>query len=518
MKKLFLTGLVALLAPAALLAQSTTQSATRSAAADRAAGVITKQDYLWRVGVISADSMRGRNTPSPELDQTAEWIASEFARMGLRGGLADGSFIQRYPLEETTVDTAASKLTASDGTVLSFGEDFVAGGRGGGGAADASGEFVVVSGSPESGVDLDPATLAGKHVVLLVGGGNFRALRPILTALRTAAPASILTVGGGDDAQWASLAARGMRPSVRQVSEDGASGAAAGIPMLQVRAASLSRLLGAHGVALAALQARADEPLRVDRVPDLSATLTIRTDGRPASAPNVVAILDGSDPVLKNEYVLFSGHMDHLGVGAPDATGDSIFNGADDDASGTVSVMEVARAMVALPVRPKRSTIFLAVSGEEKGLWGSSYFADHPAAPIDRIVADLNSDMVGRNWPDTIVAIGKEHSDLGATLNRVNAEHPELDMTAIDDRWPEQNFYRRSDHFNFARKGVPILFFFNGTHEDYHRVSDEVSKIDGDKAARISKLIFYLGLDVANAAQRPRWNPESYKEIVTGGF
>jgi len=124
--------------------------------------------------------------------------------------------------------------------------------------------------------------------------------------------------------------------------------------------------------------------------------------------------------------------------------------------------------------------------------------------------------MVGRNWKDTIVVIGKEHSDLGATLNRVGAAHPELNMQPIDDLWPQENFYGRSDHFNFARKGVPILFFFNGTHRDYHRPSDSVDKIDGEKESRIVKLVFYLGLDVANAANRPKWNPDSYKQIVPG--
>jgi hypothetical protein len=114
------------------------------------------------------------------------------------------------------------------------------------------------------------------------------------------------------------------------------------------------------------------------------------------------------------------------------------------------------------------------------------------------------------------VAIGREHSDLGATLNRVNKDHPELGMTAIDDIWPSENFYSRSDHYNFARKGVPILFFFNGTHEDYHAPSDSPDKIDGEKEARILRLIFYLGQDIANAAARPRWNPESYKRIVEG--
>ena len=207
-------------------------------------------------------------------------------------------------------------------------------------------------------------------------------------------------------------------------------------------------------------------------------------------------------------------HIDHIGIGPPNAEGDSINNGADDDASGTTAVLEIAEAFASLPTKPKRSMIFLLVSGEEKGLWGSAYFAENPPVPIERMVADLNADMVGRNWPDTIVAIGMEHSDLGETLGLVNEAHPELGMTAIDDIWPEERFYFRSDHYNFARKGVPILFFFNGTHEDYHGRDDEVDRIDAEKAVRISRLIFYLGYELANRSERPRWNPESRRQIV----
>jgi Zn-dependent M28 family amino/carboxypeptidase len=180
-----------------------------------------------------------------------------------------------------------------------------------------------------------------------------------------------------------------------------------------------------------------------------------------------------------------------------------------------VSVLELAEAFAALSPRPRRSILFVTVSGEERGLWGSDYFAAHPPVPIGQIVADLNMDMVGRNWPDTIVAIGKEHSDLGATLERVNGAHPEIGMTAIDDLWPEERFYFRSDHYNFARKGVPILFFFNGTHDDYHGLDDEPGRIDAEKAARIARLLFHLAVDVANADARPRWHAESYERIVT---
>ena len=235
------------------------------------------------------------------------------------------------------------------------------------------------------------------------------------------------------------------------------------------------------------------------------------------SAPNVVGILEGSDPVLKDEYVVFSAHMDHIGIGSPNAEGDSINNGADDDASGTTAVLEIAEAYASLATKPKRSMIFLLVSGEEKGLLGSAYFTENPPVPTDRMVADLNVDMVGRNWPDTIVAIGMEHSNLGETLGLVNEAHPELGMTAIDDIWPEERFFFRSDHYNFARRGVPVLFFFNGTHEDYHGRDDEVDRINAEKATRIGQLIFYLGYELANRAEHPQWNPESRRQIVSDG-
>lgn len=276
------------------------------------------------------------------------------------------------------------------------------------------------------------------------------------------------------------------------------------------------------------------EPLTADEAPDGAAGQAFLqwyevpqppaagqrdTQGQPGleqpRAPNVVGALLGSDPALRDEYVVFSAHIDHVGVGRPDASGDSIYNGADDNASGTAVMMEVAEAMASLDPAPRRSLLFVLVSGEEKGLWGSEHFVNNAPVAVDDMVAAFNADMVGRNWPDTIVAIGKEHSDLGVTLERVNARHPELGMTAIDDRWPDEQFYFRSDHINFARQGIPVLFFFNGTHADYHEPSDEAERIDADKAARIGRLLFHLGLEVADAAQRPVWQEQSRREIVT---
>lgn len=236
--------------------------------------------------------------------------------------------------------------------------------------------------------------------------------------------------------------------------------------------------------------------------------------------PNVVGILRGSDPALRDTYVVFSAHMDHVGVRAPDASGDSIYNGADDDASGTSAVLELAEAFASLPVAPGRSLLFLAVSGEEKGLLGSSWFADHPTVPIESIVANINIDMIGRNAPDSAVVIGQEYSSLGPLAVATTAAHPELGLMIGPDPWPDERFFFRSDHFNFARREVPALFFFTGTHEDYHRPSDEVEKLDTDKAARIARLVYYIGEAIANDPEAPQWTPDGLEEVrrlVQGG-
>lgn len=229
--------------------------------------------------------------------------------------------------------------------------------------------------------------------------------------------------------------------------------------------------------------------------------------------PNVVAVLPGSDSVLRATYVVFSAHFDHVGVGRPDASGDSIYNGADDDASGTAAILEVAEAFASLPVAPARSLVFLAVSGEEHGLLGSRHFTDHPPVPIDRIVANINIDMIGRNAPDSIVVIGQEFSSLGALVQSVAEQRSALGLTVSEDIWPEENFYFRSDHFNFARREVPSIFFFAGVHEDYHRPGDEVENIDSDKGARVARLVFWLGQAIAADAQPPRWSPEGLARV-----
>jgi hypothetical protein len=500
--------LAALLATPALHAQAPRIPATSPAAA---AATITGEDLRRRIGVIAHDSMRGRFTPSPELEETAAWVTRELELLGLRPGGDGGSFLQRYSMRTTVLDPAAS--TASfGGSALRFGRDVAPAYSYLLPSGERAGSVVVVSGTALAGVRLDGSELAGRHVVIVPPARSeprTPSVSAVLRAVLAAGPSAVWLASDRDDADWATRGNAELRRQHRSLGEPELLAA------LVVRDRVLEPELERAGLRLSALRARGSQAVRLEEAPGLRASLAARSRlVDELLAPNVVGILPGTDPALRDEYVVFSAHMDHVGVGTPDASGDSINNGADDDASGTSAVIELAEAFAALEPRPRRSLIFLTVSGEERGLWGSEWFAAHPPVPIERIVADLNIDMVGRNWADTVVAIGRQHSDLGETLARVNRAHPELGLTAIDDPWPAESFYTRSDHYNFARRGVPILFFFSGTHPDYHRPSDEVELIDVDKTARIGRLLFWLGLEVANETARPRWDPQSYRSIV----
>jgi len=259
-------------------------------------------------------------------------------------------------------------------------------------------------------------------------------------------------------------------------------------------------------------QLNAATAMTVLSLPDWTATVRISdTTLGTAMAPNVVGILEGTDPSLKHEYVVFSAHLDHVGItpGQPD----SINNGADDDGSGTVGLLELAEAFTRKKAATKRSLIFLNVSGEEKGLWGSAYFAAHPPVPIDQVVTNLNMDMIGRNWPDTVETIGMTFSSLGPMLDSVAAANPKLNMTPVNDLSPEERRLFRSDHYNFARAGVPILYFTSGHHPDYHQVTDSPDKINAEKEARLVQLVFWMGQAVGNAASKPTWNPGALEQV-----
>ena len=474
-------------------------------AQSRALESITEADVRRRVNVIADDSMGGRATPSRGLEMTAQYIASEFKRFGLQAAGDSGSFIQRYPLARPLVDGRTS-VTLKSGIVTVVTRAtrdlvYLSGTRDG---TPRKGSVLLLTAPSEAAARMLQAE--GRIVLLAADGAAGASVDVLLPLLLERRPAGIIVVSGADSITFARQVAAQLRGGRAPAGASPAESA----PVVSVHPGALGAVLQAAGIDAGQLR---NDTRMVREIP-MTAELRVNDAEGGIGAPNVAAILEGSDPQLRREYIVFSAHMDHVGTSAARGGADSIFNGADDDASGTAGVLELAEAYSRPGGRPKRSIIFLTVSGEERGLLGSRYFAANPPVPIEQIVANINMDMIGRNWRDTIVVIGKEHSDLGTTLARVNAANPGLGMTAIDDLWPEQSFYTRSDHYNFARRGVPVLFFFNGVHADYHKASDSPDKIDAEKEARLLRLIYLLGLEIGNTPERPRWNPESYKKVV----
>ena len=300
-----------------------------------------------------------------------------------------------------------------------------------------------------------------------------------------------------------------------------------------------------------------------------STTIDVKVEFTPEPTRNVVAILDGTDPKLKKEYIVIGAHSDHIGVantvaehdsvkaynivsrveGADSRTAtpptpeqwvrinaikdslrrvyparlDSISNGADDDGSGSVSILEIAEAFAKGPVKPKRSLIFIWQTGEEKGLWGSEWFTNHPTVPRDSIIADLNLDMVGRGAATDVTGKNKEgqelfgaenylqlvgsrrlSTELGDIVEQVNTTEkmPFKFDYSMDANGHPQNIYCRSDHANYARYGIPVVFFTTGGHADYHQVTDEPQYIQYAHMARVDQLVYDIALKLGNLDHR----------------
>lgn len=483
-------------------------------AARAAAETITPDDVRRHIAYLASDELRGRNTPSPGLDKAAEYIAGVFGRLGLQPAGDAGGYIQRYALQRRALVAEETRLafTGPRGTErLVYGTDFfVIPGASGPTRGD------VVYGGPAAAAQ--PAQALQGRIVMyeVAAGARPGTLEPAATQARRMAEesgaAAVVFVLPSDFPADAiqRLAEFNTRAMGWQVGEP------EGVTTYAVSSAAGQRILAlANGSAAAVRAGGTPSPLAGVRA-EMAAPIRVVEEHL---VPNVVAVLPGSDPELRDTYVVFSAHFDHVGVGRPNEAGDSIYNGADDNASGTSALLEVAEAFASLPTPPARSLVFLAVSGEEKGLLGSQYYSDHPTVPIESIVANINVDMIGRNAPDSIVVIGQEYSSLGPLVLDVAAARPELGLTVSRDLWPEQRFFFRSDHFNFARKDIPALFFFAGVHEDYHRPSDHVEKIDTDKASRVSRLIFYTALEIAMRPDAPQWTEEGLAEVraLTGG-
>lgn len=507
---------------------------------------ITPADLMTRLYLYSDDSMMGRMAGSEYNLKATAYIASEVKRFGLRPAGDSGGYFQNVPLVKRGLD--ANSGFSVEGTTFKPWEEFVP--RDPGRATRAFDGAQAVYGGvwPDSGM-INPNEAAGKFLVL---GAH---LGPNVPQAQQVNRAAILARYRGA-AGIAVVALETFPPQAinffrqpQTILRDAPQAAdTVSFPVyLYVSAAGARQLLGV--------------PLDSARVGAAGKTVhgSVAFVETPAPARNVVAILPGSDPKLKGEYVAIGAHNDHIGfdqtpadhdslrafndalrrleLAAPNhrvtadqvqqirvnvdslhrlhaARRDSIYNGADDDGSGTTSVLEIAEAFAGARVKPKRSLIFVWHTGEELGLFGSQYFTDHPTVTRDSIVAQLNMDMVGRGraddenggGPGYLQLIGTrrlstELGDMIETVNKARKQPFTFDYQFDATGHPEQ-YYCRSDHYMYARYGIPIAFFTTGNHRDYHQVTDEAEYIDYDKLAHVSQFVYDVATAVANLDHR----------------
>lgn len=497
--------------------------------ADRAIDPAQLKDYL---SFIASDEMQGRDTPSNGLNTVAKFLAMNLSRWGFKPAGDDGTFFQKIPLSRSRIDPTGTQANLS-GTPLTYPDNFVVSsgrGRGGAGAnVDIAESSLVYVGQgyvlPKR--NLNPYTnLDVKGKILLVkqlatqrfpGGPDFAgAVSPQQYGLEHGAAGILyLSDSATTYAQLRTSAATprgGFSPSA-ELQRAGGRPRVSPLPTLVLSPDLSQRLFIGE-------KSNSVTNVPFELAPDKKFSAAVRYTTETVLTQNVVAIWQGSDPALASEYVALGAHYDHVGMSAtPDASGDSIFNGADDDGSGTAALLAIADALHQAGTRPRRSILFVWHCGEEKGLWGSSYFTSHPTVPLNKISAQLNIDMIGRSklpgdakaananlsGPQEIFVIGSRmmSTQLGDLSERVNKGYQNLKFNYIyDDPNDPNRFFYRSDHVNYARKGVPIIFWFDGVHEDYHRLSDEVSKIDFQKMTLVTRTVLLTATEIANLPKK----------------
>lgn len=514
-------------ATAALVLAVTSCSTPRRTGVDvtggtlRGDGTITVAELGRDLEAFAHDSMRGRETGTHDATRAAFFLGQRLADLGLEP-VGDSLYYQRVPMVRQVILPSSRILVTRNGVVrplragvdvapmLSLGEGQPSPRR----TVDAQlvfAGYAIVSKSVGRD-DLSSIDLLNKIAVVLHGArpGITGALRDSLNSdnelglqlarIALKQPAGIVVLMTTE----ASKLYRQLYPSLMR---DVRAQASAAVP---------PSLAGLEIPMLLFGEAKRGSPLLppgwpADDSPQaLGTQLTAHIDVRRESFTgyNVIGRVPGTDPVLRSTYVALGAHYDHVGV-LPAVGGDSIANGADDNGSGSVALLAIARATMRQPTR--RSTLFIWHAAEEKGLLGSEYFASRPTVPLDSIVAMLNADMIGRNQRDQLYLVGPRAAPgrlserLGGVIDSVNASLPS--PFTFDRSWdvfahPEQ-VYQRSDHFSYARRGVPVAFFTSGLHPEYHDVADDARRIDYEKLTRVATLMLTVSRAIGNEPSRP---------------
>jgi Zn-dependent M28 family amino/carboxypeptidase len=479
--------------------------------------------------------MRGRESGSPEHRMAADYVAAAFARAGLQPGGTEGFLQPVRFVRRRVVEERSSLALVRDGQAepLAFGADATINLRNSrAGEVDAPLVFVGYGlRAPELGIDdFAGVDLRGKVAVVLSGTAPRNIAGPTLAAARGAGGAALFGSGAvgvvsipspRSDLPWARYAASRLNPQMRLAGqEQGHAGPT--LVTVSVNPARAERLFAGAPRRFADLLALADSGASLpgfDLPVSLRATVAVEEDA--AVSHNVVGLLPGGDAAVGSEYVVLTAHLDHLGVAEP-VDGDSIFNGAMDNASGIATLIETAGLVARRGDRPRRPVAFVAVTAEEHGLLGSDAFAANPTLPGGRIVADLNTDMyLPINPLRKLLVNGLEESDLADDVRRAAGR---VGVEVITDPEPERNAFVRSDQFSFIRRGIPALSlkvgFALGTpehervlqwrQERYHGVKDDVTQpVDRRAAAEFNRLYAELVWEVANRQTTPAWYPTS---------
>ena len=507
--------------------QATLPDAVRTAA-DRINAAQLGRDLEF----LASDALKGRNTPSPGFDEAAAFIAKRLERAGLKPAGDDGGFFQRYEMRESRVDTAAARLEI-DGRAFAFGSDFVLRAF----AAPVDGTYPVVYVGhgwtvPDRGVDpfggLDvkgkvvlahgPRALPKDVEIRQIGRVTPGASSVAVEAARRGAAAVVYipqaqALEGWEQMRTQNLVRREMEPSVPS--------AYAAQPLTSVM---LSR--AAVDALFAGEKVNGEEVVRREEARDypssfqLQRTLALRVPAASTLAHrpyNVVAILEGTDPELRSEYITVESHLDGA-VGTREVNGDAIYNSADDNASGSAATLAIAEEMAR--ARPKRSIVFIWDSGEEQGLWGTRWFVHQPPVPLERIVAHFNIDMIGANRaagsPDAdetrvtganeVFLIGPAalSASVDALLERVNRSYLNMQFNRQHDRPDSEFFYPRTDAGPFLERGILTIGFTTGIHNRYHLPTDEARTLDPKKMETIARTVFASIWMLADSPDRPR--------------
>ncbi|WP_209613063.1 MULTISPECIES: M28 family metallopeptidase [Sphingomonas] len=493
---------------------------------------------------LASDALRGREAGSAEYRIAAEYVAAQFFAAGLKPAGDAGSYIQKVPLVTYRAADKGDVVLTGAGAgprTLVFGEDYVPGAVASAAqtALDAPVVFVgygLVAPNYRrddyAGVDV-----RGKIVALFAGAPNsfqseerahFQsvATKAVIAAQHGAVGVVVLTRGP--------LPANGEgfdRPRTTWARANG-TGETVGAPVLATLSATgAAKLFAGGATAWSDIVKSAGDREAVFRAEPLgvSMAVSLKTAFEPMSSGNVAGMLPGSDPKLAKEVVVLSAHLDHLGVGRPDAKGDTIYNGAEDNAVGIASLIEEAKRFKASGKRPRRSILFLAVTAEEKGLVGSDYFAKHPTVPISSIVADVNLDMPILSYAfEDMTVFGADRSTLGPIVAQAVGT---LGVTMSPDPDPAQGIFVRSDHYRFVQQGVPSVFLWPGQKgpgkaataeffaHRYHQPADDLSQpIDWAQGIRFVDANYAIARAIADGDARPRWNKGDFFGLLYNGY